>query len=168
IAQLSGDFARIARRHEDLLSHEAIRDYFGEVYWRKGEALDAHKVVEAFKADRMGTDFAYRRVGTEFRLIESGMEPVIVAREFTPRKALAELSGPRTHTGRIARKLQPFTVQVPPKARALLLANGHVRFERDDRFGTQFAVLMNDDLYRNDIGLLWENAEYLQVEGSII
>jgi CRISPR-associated endonuclease/helicase Cas3 len=168
IAQLSGDFARIARRHEDLLSHEAIRDYFGEVYWRKGEALDAHKVVGAFKADRMGTDFAYRRVGTEFRLIESGMEPVIVAREIAARKALAELSGQQAHTGRVARQLQPFTVQVPPKARSLLLVNGHVRFERDDRFGKQFAVLMNDGLYRNDTGLLWEDAEYLQVEGSII
>jgi CRISPR-associated endonuclease/helicase Cas3 len=35
IAQLSADFARVAAKHDDLLSLDAIRDYFGERTWRR-------------------------------------------------------------------------------------------------------------------------------------
>jgi CRISPR-associated endonuclease/helicase Cas3 len=84
------------------------------------------------------------------------------------KSALAELAGPNAHAGAVARKLQPYTVQVPPKARNLLLANGHVRFVEEKRFGNQFAVLKTDGLYQGNIGLLWEEAEYLQLENSII
>jgi CRISPR-associated endonuclease/helicase Cas3 len=168
IAQLSGDFARVAGKHDDLLSLAAIRDYFGEVYWREGAALDAKGVLAAFTVDGTGTDFAYRTVAEKFRLIETGLLPVIVARDEAAKKALAELAAPDGHAGAVARKLQPYTVQVPPRARNLLLANGHVRFGEEKRFGDQFAVLKTDGLYQGDIGLLWEEAEYLQLENSII
>jgi CRISPR-associated endonuclease/helicase Cas3 len=186
IAQLAGDFARMADRHPDLLSPSAIREYFSEVYWRKGTALDVihvrdhdgvarrQSVLDSFKVDQMsGADFAYRTVGENFRLIESGMAPVIIARSGESREkpaldALAELAGPDSHAGRVARMLQPFIVQVPPRARALLLANGHVRFVEEKRFGDQFWVLVTDGLYREDTGLLWEDAGYLQLENTII
>jgi len=168
IAQLAGDFARMADRHSDLLSPDAILDYFGEVYWRKGEALDAKKVLAAFKADVKNTDFAYRTVAESFRLIESGLVPVIVAREQIAKKTIAELAAPDCHAGRVARKLQPFTVQIPPRARALLMANGHARFVEERRFDDQFSLLATEALYRTDVGLLWEDGDYLGVEGSII
>jgi CRISPR-associated endonuclease/helicase Cas3 len=168
ISQLSGDFARVAGRHDDLLSLDAIRDYFGEVYWRKGAALDAKDVLSAFTIDRTGTDFAYRTVAEKFRLIETGLLPVIIVRDEAAKNALAELAPPDGHAGAVARKLQPYTVQVPPKARNLLLANQHVGFVEERRFGDQFAVLKTEALYHGDIGLLWEEAEYLQLENSII
>jgi CRISPR-associated endonuclease/helicase Cas3 len=118
--------------------------------------------------DGNGTDFAYRTVAENFRLIESGLLPVIVVPDEAAKGALAELAGPDAHAGAVARKLQPYTVQVPPKARNLLLANGHVRFVEEKRFGNQFAVLKAEGLYQGDIGLLWEEAEYLQLENSII
>ncbi|HEX2652630.1 MAG TPA: CRISPR-associated endonuclease Cas3'', partial [Xanthobacteraceae bacterium] len=58
IALLSGDFSRIADKHTELLSLDALRDYFSEVYWRNGEALDAKNILQSFKADATGTDFA--------------------------------------------------------------------------------------------------------------
>jgi CRISPR-associated endonuclease/helicase Cas3 len=168
IAQLSGDFARVAGRHADLLSLDAIRDYFGEVYWRKGASLDAKDVLAAFTVDGTGTDFAYRTVAEKFRLIETGLLPVIVARDEAAKTVLAELVAPEGHAGAVARKIQPYTIQVPPKARNLLLANGHVRFVEEKRFGDQFTVLKTEGLYQGDIGLLWEEAEYLQLENLII
>jgi len=101
-------------------------------------------------------------------LIETGLLPVIVARDEAAKKALAELGGPDGHAGAVARRLQSYTVQVPPKARNLLIANGHLGFVEEKRFGDQFAVLKTDGLYRVDTGLLWEEAEYLQLENSII
>lgn len=168
IAQLAGDMSRAAGRHDDLLSLAAIRDYFGEVYWRKGDALDAGRVIEAFRMSAYETSFDYRAVGERFRLIESALAPVIVARNRPARQAVDRLDRTDTSAGGVARALQPYVVQVPPRARVLLLANGHVRLADERRFGDQFAVLTTDSLYRNETGLLWEDAEYLGLETQII
>ena len=71
-------------------------------------------------------------------------------------------------TGALARALQPYTVQVPPKARQLLIDNGHVRFIAAELRADQFAVLRTGSLYEDDVGLLWENADYLALENCIL
>ena len=165
IAQLAGDMTRAVRRHDDMLSPAAIQDYFAEVYWRKGGALDREEILEAFKMSGLEPSFEYRRVAEDFRMIESGLLPVIIAREAEARAALAALRAGAS-PGSVARRLQPFLVQVPPKARDLLLTNGHVRFVDGER--GEFAELVTESLYRDDVGLEWENAGYIAVEDLII
>ena len=165
IAQLTGDMGRMMDKHADLLSPDAMRDYFGEVYWRKGEALDREKILDAFRMSARELDFDYRRVADAFRMIESGLAPVIVAREAEARDALAALRADAP-AGAIARRLQPFIVQVPPKARDLLLTNGHARFVDGD--AGEFVELVTGSLYRDEVGLEWENGDYLAAEDSII
>ncbi len=167
IRQMTEAFRRMADSHDDWLSPEAIEAYFREVYWVKGDGLDAKNIMASFGAHRGGTDFAYRTVSERFRMIESGMVPVIVAREPLAKAALARLANPETSPGAAARAVQPYIVQVPPKARALLLANGHVSFECERNFGDQFAVLRRDGLYTDETGLLWEEAGYLELEQLI-
>jgi CRISPR-associated endonuclease/helicase Cas3 len=170
IAQLTGDMARMAGKHADLLSPEAIRAYFGEVYWRKGDALDRERILQAFRMDARQLDFDYRRISEVFRMIESGLAPVIVARETEPREAKAReaLASLRAgaSAGAVARRVQPFIVQIPAKARDLLLTNGHARTVDGD--GGEFVELVTESLYRDEVGLEWENADYLAVEDSII
>jgi CRISPR-associated endonuclease/helicase Cas3 len=98
-------------------------------------------------------------------MIEDGLSPVIVAREAEPREALAALRG-GAPAGAVARRVQPFIVQVPPKARELLLTNGHAQFVGGK--AGEFVELVALSLYRDEVGLEWEEAEYLAVEGSII
>lgn len=179
LRQLAADFARIAPKYPDLHALAAIRAYFGEVYWRTGdEGLDrirvpgpdgetVHSVLDLLTMSRTETDFAYRTIGENFRLIESGMVPVIVAREEAARRALDELKAPHGHAGKAARKLQPFTVQVPPQARARLLACGHLSFVAAERFGDQFAVVA-DSLYEDDVGLKWDEGGLLGLADAII
>lgn len=76
IAGLIGDLGRIIGKHDDLLALAAIEDYFGEVYWRSGPALDQKSIVADFKGNPEGTDFAFREAAKKFRMIESKMEPV--------------------------------------------------------------------------------------------
>jgi CRISPR-associated endonuclease/helicase Cas3 len=157
--------ARAARRHDDILSPSAMEDYFAEVYWRKGAALDRKNIQMAYKMGVGGPSFEYRRVAADFRMIESGLAPVIIAREAEACAALAALSA-GAPAGPVARRLQPFIVQVPPKARNLLSANGHVRFA--DGASGEFARLVTESLYRDDVGLEWENAGYIAAEDSIV
>jgi CRISPR-associated endonuclease/helicase Cas3 len=180
IAGFIADMERMKSNHgNDPLSPEAMRDYFGEVYWRKGDqgldrirakdldgANTTIKVMDAFSVGSGMTNFAYRTVGEGFRLIESGLAPVIVAADDTPKKALEGLRRGWLTPGACARQLQQYTVQVPPKARQKLIENGHARFV--EGYGDQFAELMTGSLYTREIGLLWENADYLGSEGAII
>ena len=168
LSQLAGDMERIMGRHDNLMSPEAMKDYFQEVYWRKGEGL-GDDFLQKFKMSKHGTSFSFREVGETFRLIQSGLEPVIIDREEETHKALRELA----HTerpGGVARRLQPYVVQVYPRFREQLVKNNHVYFAESERFGDQFAVLslFTKSLYREDVGLLWEDADAFYNEALIV
>jgi CRISPR-associated endonuclease/helicase Cas3 len=160
IEGLIGDMLRILGEHRgDLFSPQTIEAYFREVYWRKSEqGLDRHAVMRKFVLDHSGTDFAYRSVAEQFRLIESGMEPVIVSIDEEPLAILRALRAGMP-PGLAARKLQNYIVQVPPRDRTKLIENGHVQFVEE--FADQFAVLMTDDFYSRETGLVWEKADEL-------
>lgn len=169
IRALVGDMKRMIGDHDDLASLAAIEHYFEEVYWRVGESgLDGKRILERLAMTARGTDFAYRGVAQDFRMIESGMEPVIVAVEEDAKKAVDKIRIPEISSGRLARELQSYVIQVPPKARDLLIRNGHAVFVAPELRGDQFAVLQSKDLYRGDAGLIWEDAGYLSVEGSLV
>jgi len=163
------DFAAAMRhvlsQHEDAAALDTITAYFEEVYWRKGaKALDRDGVLDQFKVGRTGTDFAFRTVGEHFHLIADGLAPVIIPRDDDACQKALEALPFATHTGGLARALQRFTVQVPPKDRARLLASGQVAF-RDP--ASQFAVLTDASLYTPDTGLIWEQAGDLLPSESV-
>lgn len=167
IAGLIGDMHRIlSEHHADLFSPQTIEAYFREVYWRRGdEGLDKQAVMKKFLLGLSGTDFAYRSVAEKFHLIESGMEPVIVAIDDEPKAILVALRGGMP-PGMAARKIQNYIVQVPPHGRRKLIENGHVKFV--EGFGDQFAVLMETSFYSKKTGLLWEQADELGEHQSLI
>jgi CRISPR-associated endonuclease/helicase Cas3 len=165
IKGLIGDMLRILGEHRgDLFSPQTIEAYFREVYWRKSEAgLDKYAAMKKFIIGSR-TDFAYRGVAERFRLIESGMEPVIVAIDEEPQAILRALRGGMP-PGLAARKLQNYIVQVPPRDRSKLIENRHVRFV--DNFGDQFAELRTANFYSRETGLIWENADELGFDGIV-
>jgi CRISPR-associated endonuclease/helicase Cas3 len=168
IKSLSGDMARMMHKHANLFSPAAIEDFFGEVYWRlSAQGLDAKSIFDDFKIGSGLADFSYRDVAEKFRMIESGMVPVIIPRDDEARKAIDKLSIPQIPSGALARDLQPYIVQVPPRARDRLIACGRVAFAAPKLRLDQFAVLTDHQLYRDDTGLLWEDAEYLSAEGLV-
>jgi CRISPR-associated endonuclease/helicase Cas3 len=172
IESLTGDMARVAKTNPDIMSLAAIEQYFGEVYWRMGTGLDGKNILDMFGMSKRGTAFEFREAAREFRMIESGMQPVIVPFDQYAVDLVDRLEEPGISSGLLARQLQSYVVQVPPPARALLIGSGHVVFVRPDLRGDQFAVLKTASLYRSDsdeaVGLLWEDAAYLAKENSII
>jgi CRISPR-associated endonuclease/helicase Cas3 len=168
IKSLSGDMARMMHKHDNLFSPAAIEDFFGEVYWRLSpQGLDAKSIFDDFKIGSGLTDFSYRSVAEKFQMIESGMVPVIIPRDDEARKAVGKLSVAQIPSGVIARDLQTYIVQIPPRARNRLIDCGRVAFAEPRLRLDQFAVLVDPELYREDTGLLWEDAEYLSAEGLI-
>lgn len=150
--------------YENLLETDAISHWFNQVYWTRGIARMGQPMVDAFTFARTGTDFPYRSTAEAFRMIDSPMVPVIVAIEDSAITEIKKLTVAEISSGSIARALQPYTVQVPEKARALLIDNGHARFHATHLRGDQFCVLGNNALYRPEFGLHWEQADYLAAE----
>ena len=169
IKGLTGDMKRAMGKHDKLLSAAAIRDFFGEVYWRVGPAaLDAKAILDDLRIGSGSTNFSYRSVAEKFRMIESGMVPVIVQGDARAGNAVKKLGIEKIPSGAIARELQAYMVQVPPTARARLIACGHVAFVAERLRGDQFAVLVTQSIYRPEVGLVWEDAEYLATEALVI
>lgn len=166
LAGLVGDAARMWGLHrDDPQSPDAVEAYFREVYFRLGEAgLDAHDILGKLQATRVGgLDFAFREIAETYRLIESAMAPVVIP--LGGAEAHVERLGrPEVSSGTLARALQRHVVQVPPRARDLLIACGKAHFACPELRGDQFVVLDARDLYYADSGLRWEDAEYLGVE----
>ena len=164
----------VLQKHEDAMSLQAIREYFQTLYWASGEeALDKKGILSLLSERTKSLDFPFETIARVFRLIDTPMVPVIVpyrGPDGTDRAAdglIRELDFVE-RPGRLARRLQPYTVPVPRRARAALLGSGSVRIVQEARFGEQFVVLENEDIYRDDIGLTWDDPAFRRVEGMVI
>lgn len=159
IAGLAAASARACADHADPTTNAAMRDYFREVFWTYGrDRFDVHEVLKAWTFSAGAPNFRYREVGERFRLIDSEMAPVIVAIEPEAKDLLKKLGEGWISPGAAALGLQRFLVQIPPKARAELMARGAVQLVCEREHGDQFAVLADDALYDEAVGLRWEVA----------
>lgn len=171
IAGLIGDADRMWEAHrDDPQSPEAAEAYFSEVYSRLGaERLDEKRILDKLRPPTRagGLDFAFREIAEAYRLIESAMVPVVIPLGEAAKEA-ERLGRPEVSSGTLARALQRHMVQVPPRARERLIACGKAHFAWPDLRGDQFVVLDALDLYHEDSGLRWEDAEYLGAEQGMI
>lgn len=172
IKALVDDTVRALKNYDgDVQSLDAIGRFFGDVYWRLGEeGLDGKSIIGDMLVDwrRLDTSFAFRAIAERFRMIESKMEPVIVAIDDKAREAVKKLAIEKIPSGNLARELQSYIVQTPPRARDMLVQAQHVLFEQPQLREKQFAVLKKESLYSEETGLLWETPEYLAKEDMII
>ena len=155
-------------RHEDILSPDAIREYFETLYWRKtdGELDEKEILFDLWEGVAKG-DFPFRDVAEKFHIIdEKGMESLIIPfKEKTSYngkadKLIQELRYSE-FPGSVARKLQRFTIQIPKS----------VLFELEgpavERIQKRYCVLINKDIYNEKLGLCPENPTYCGIESLI-
>ena len=173
-----GQFADAARgvmqsHLDDPTSLDAIDDYFRKLYWLKGDdALDAKDILRLLREPGGNLDFPFETIARKFRLIETPMAPIIVpwcgthGHDDTAKRLLEELRWVE-RPGRIARRLQPYVVQVPPQVRTALLTAGAAEVIRKADFEHQFVELVNMDLYAPEIGLTWNEPEFRTAEGLL-
>lgn len=154
--------AALRRHHDDPLAMDAVNGYFRELYWQKGpRELDAHDLLGMHAA---GIDaLPFESVATRYRMIESLQMPVIVPFDDDARVALRELAFVPA-AGGIARRLQPYVVQVPKNAYEALRNAGAIFPVEPNRFGEQFMQLANLDIYHSDCGLMWQQPDFIRAE----
>ena len=174
ISKAAGAARSVMRTHEDTMSLEAIRAYFRILYWASGEeSLDRKAILTSLNERATSLDFPFETIAREFRLIETPMTPIIVpyrganGDDGAADRLIADLDHVE-RPGRVARRLQPYTVPIPPQVRRTLLDAGAARIAQEAKFGEQFVVLTNADIYQDDIGLTWDDPGFRRVESLVI
>jgi CRISPR-associated endonuclease/helicase Cas3 len=157
----------VFRRFDDVTRSPAVTAYFEQLFDRKGDAdLDARGILQACQDRLMTLDFPFETMATDFQMIDDYNQPLIIEWDEAARAAVRDLRLlPEGFTpGGLARRLQPYAVGVPPGARARLIDIGAAQVIEEARHGDQFVVLANRDLYREDIGLSWEDPTLMDAE----
>jgi len=149
----------ILRRHRDILSLEAVYEFFKNMYWRNTDILDKHKIIEKFAEGVKTCDFPFKSVSEQFKVIDNGMQTIIIPYNEEARKLIIALKASDSRA--IARKLQRYCVQVYPD---VIIKLGRAALEPVHE---RYYILINGDLYKKDIGLDWNNPYFREIEGNI-
>ena len=151
----------VLRHHNDPLSLEAVHAYFEQLYWLKGGALDQYQILSDLAEGAKAGDFPFRSVAEKYRIIQDGMVSVIIPWNREVDAIISELRYSACPAAAV-RKAQRFTVQVYPQVLWGLLNAGSV-----ERLHEQYNVLINRDIYREDLGLCPEDPTFHKIENLI-
>ncbi|WP_395665993.1 CRISPR-associated helicase Cas3' [Methylocella sp.] len=140
------------------LDPPAIEAYFNEWFWTKDRReFDQNGLLEllaAYAPRRKGEalKLPMESLARRFSMIDDAMAPIIIPFDETARELINALRHAQ-NVGGLARKLQRYLVNMPPRDRSALIHRGAAEIIRPDQFGEQFVVLPDLSLYRDDVGL---------------
>ena len=140
----------IRRYPEDMLSLEAIEEYFREYYWQQGAQLDREDILGLVREGGRRGDFPFRTIAERFQMIPEENKPVIIPREKEVQEIIEQSRHAESLRG-VSRKLQPYTVQINPYHWSRLLEAGSLEIIQG-----MFPVLRDIHLYDENTGLCCE------------
>lgn len=151
----------------DPLSPDAIRRYFELLYWQKGsQELDASDLLGLLRGSRPDS-LPLETLAAKFRVIDSIQAPIVVPYDDEAQQALRDLQFANGSVG-IARKLQPYVVQIPRRGFDALYKAGAVAPVMPQKWSEQFMQLVNPDLYDGRFGLTWSDPTFMKAVSLVI
>jgi CRISPR-associated endonuclease/helicase Cas3 len=152
----------IGRHSGDVLSLTAVEDYFRLYYWTKGDALDEEGILAMLQAGCLKGDFPFKTVAEKFRFIKDDTKLVIIPFDDEARSLIRMLDY-CDHPAALAREFQKFSVSVCPHEWNRLLSTGGIKISAN-----LFPVLVDETLYRSDIGLVTDDPIVRDPESLIV
>jgi len=151
----------IMRKYDDLLSIEAVNEYFRNLYWVNEDKLDKEKILEKLSEGVSTLNFPFREIARQFKIIDNDMESIIIPYNDEAKEIIKQLRYTE-FTKNLARRSQRFSVQVYPQI-LKKIEGVSVKRIRD----TNFLILTNEDLYKEDIGLNYDDPVFRDIENNI-
>lgn len=151
----------IIRKYEDLLSIDAVNEYFRNLYWINEDKLDKGKILEKLSEGVSKINFPFKEIAKLFKIIEDDMESIIIPYNDEVKKNIKQLRYTE-FTKKLVRKIQRFSVQIYPD---ILKKLEGVSVERIKN--TNFLILTNEDIYKKDIGLDYDDPLFRDIENTI-
>jgi CRISPR-associated endonuclease/helicase Cas3 len=166
-AQAAQEVMRQPQFRDDPLSPPAIEAYFRLLYWQKGDAeLDASNLLGLCAESRIDS-LPLETLAAKFRMIDTVQMPVIVPFDDDAREYLKSLHHV-DKSGGLARRLQPYLVQLPRNGFDALRKAGAIQPVAPEKWGEQFMELANMDIYSREFGIWWEEPTFMKSANTII
>lgn len=166
-AQAAQQIMRQPQFRDDPLSPPAIEAYFRLLHWQKGDKeLDAANLLGLCAESRVDS-LPLETLAAKFRMIETVQMPVIVPFDDDARRDIESLRYAEK-SGGLARKLQPYLVQLPRNGFDALRKSGAVQPIAPERWGEQFMELVNMDIYSHAFGIWWDEPAFMDSASTII
>jgi len=166
--------AGVLGRHDDPLSLAAIKDYFRELYWIKGEAaldratLDGKPfpILPSIAERARRQDFPFASIARTFRMIDEAMASVIVPWDDHAHTVLTRIAAMDRPRSADLRALQQYAVPISQKARDYWLGAGvlHAVHPALDTI----LCFNNLDLYDLLTGVRLADPTYRSVEANVL
>jgi len=167
LEQNAASMRHVLRNYEsNLLSPEAIKAYFSDVYWRKGEELDAKGLLKTHQDHYANLSFPFESIAKDYRIIENYMHPIIIPYDKEAEMLINKLRYTE-RVGSIPRKLQPYLVQVPEQAFIALKSAEAISPIQPERLAEQFWEMCSSNLYSERAGLDWSDPTYIDAGLSV-
>jgi CRISPR-associated endonuclease/helicase Cas3 len=162
LGSIASTAAEVIPDHADLLSPAAIEQYFRLHYWKRaGEnRWDDRRVMDCFPTPAQDFAFDFRTAAERFRMIEDTTKPILVP--FGEGRRWIEqlrVNGPHR---KLLRRLQRYTVGVYEQSYAQLVGRDVEEFADGG-----YAVLINEDLYDEQLGLRVDRPGFQEPESLI-
>lgn len=133
---------------EDLLALESVEQYFRLHYWKQGHNdWDDKAVLDQF-IDPFQAVFQFKEAAKRFQMIEDESQPVIVPYGKRGRQLIERLASDKPLGLKMRRRLQRYTVSIFENIFRNLVATQQIEIRHDC-----YAVLLNEDLYDEQLGL---------------
>jgi CRISPR-associated helicase Cas3/CRISPR-associated endonuclease Cas3-HD len=148
----------VLRKYKDPISLEAVDYYFQELYDLEGRAaLDKKGVLDCFEIKSKSLEFDFKTAGESFKIIDDNTFSIIIPYQYQEDKNSDEYLAKLLHEAAytpypvsVARKLQPYTVEVYKNDYCALQSRGVLKTLNDS-----FIVLEDYENYYDEYtGLL--------------
>lgn len=156
----------LRRGFKNLLGQDAIKAYFSDVYWRKGDELDQKQLLKACRVGASKLDFPFQKIASDFRMIDSFMLPVFIPYDNEAKVLLKELET-TDEVSSVLRRLQPYIVQLPRNGFDSLQMARVIQMVAPHRFEEQFWELVNLDIYDAEFGISWTEPNFIKAENLV-
>lgn len=138
----------IMRRHEDILSPQAIQEYFHELYELAGDGIDSKDIYRRLEDGAQGLLFDFEDIANDFKLIENDTRSIIIPYNDEAKRFIHQLYHAE-QVGGLLRSLQKYTVNVYEPEFQGLFSAGKLDMPKMDIY-----VLKEDDeMYSKHTGL---------------
>ncbi|MEM9941299.1 MAG: CRISPR-associated helicase Cas3' [Planctomycetota bacterium] len=165
LRQSAESASELLGQFDDLLSPEAIEQYFQLHYWKKSDSWDRQQVLKSIGNQPNRMEFNFREAAKKYKFIREETQTVLVPWDKTAKDLIQKLETEEAEFlgRRFWRQLQRYGVQVRKHELSRLNKAGAVmlNYER--------WVLIQDHLYDHKLGLVLDRADgVLPVEDTII
>lgn len=173
--------AGVLDRFEDPLALAAVQDYFRQLYWTRGTAafdkatLDGapFPILREIADASPGFGYPFEKIARAFRMIDDAMDAVIVpwrgedGTDTSATDLLRRIGAMPRPLADDLRRLQQYTVPVPPRARAYWLGIGALQAVHP-ALGDALLVFNDDALYDAQTGVRLDDPAHRSAESNIL